>query len=70
MKSESVTYFETLAQALNVGVSLIVNMAVVVEEEYVVELSGVKVAVIVVLPGATIVTVEPEIDAVRMSEDV
>jgi len=45
-------------------------MAVVVEEEYVVELSGVKVAVIVALPRATIVTVEPEIDAVRMSEDV
>ena len=70
MKSESVTYFETLAQALNVGVCLIVNMAVVVEEEYVVESSGVNVAVIVVLPRATIVTVEPEIDAVRMSEDV
>ena len=69
MKSESLTYCETLAH-VNVGVCLTVNMAVVVDEEYVVESSGVNVAVIVVLPRAKIVAVESEIDAVRMLEDV
>ena len=66
MKSESLTYFETLAH-VNVGVCLTVNIEVVVDEEYVVESSGVNVAVIVALPRATIVTVDPEIDAVRTS---
>ena len=70
VKSESLTYFETSAHAINVGVCLTVNMAVVVDEEYVVESSGVNIAVIVAVPLATIVAVEPEILTVRMSGDV